>query len=188
MMTGMLHFLIGTLNLSVDLILASVPMMVIGVFIAELIISFNATSRISRISRPLTDYANLHPDCGISFMMAFISPKAANAMLVKYNREGTISHRELLIAALMNSFPNIVMHWRYLLPVYIPLLGLTGLIYFFILTVVGFVKTSILIIAGRYLLEPHESPVLYGPPPEGIYLKTRVDKALYRPKNPYSIS
>jgi hypothetical protein len=176
-MTDLLNFLIGTLNLSADLILASVPMMVIGVFIAELIISFNATGRISRISRPVTDYANLHPDCGISFMMAFVSPKAANAMLVKYNREGIIGHRELLIAALMNSFPNIVMHWRYLLPVYIPLLGLTGLIYFLILTAVGFVKTSILVIAGRYLLKPHESPPFYESPPKEMNLKKRVDKA-----------
>lgn len=160
-MFDLYQFIIDSMVLSLDLILASVPMMAVGVFIAELIISFNITDKLSRFSRPITDYANLHPDCGISFMMAFVSPKAANAMLVKYEREGTIGHREMVIAALMNSFPNIVMHWRYLLPVYIPLLGLTGLVYFLILTLVGFIKTFVLIIAGRLLLKPRDYGICY---------------------------
>ncbi|ADN36794.1 nucleoside recognition domain protein [Methanolacinia petrolearia DSM 11571] len=160
-MIDIYQFIIDTLVLSLDLILASVPMMAVGVFIAELIISFNITDKLSRFSRPITDYANLHPDCGISFMMAFVSPKAANAMLVKYEREGILSHKEMILAALMNSFPNIVMHWRYLLPVYIPLLGLTGLAYFLILTLVGFIKTFILVVSGRFLLKPRDYEICY---------------------------
>ncbi|HDQ08013.1 MAG TPA: nucleoside recognition protein [Methanoculleus sp.] len=145
-------FLLETALLALDLLIYTIPMMAAGVVAAELILSFNATERISRFSRPLTTFSNLHPECGISFMMAFISPKAANAMLAKYQREGTISRHEMMIAALINSFPNVVMHWRYLLPVYIPLLGLTGFVYFAILVLVGIIKTGIIMVAGRRIL------------------------------------
>ncbi|WFN33961.1 nucleoside recognition protein [Methanogenium sp. S4BF] len=145
-------FLPETASLAISLLAATIPMMAAGVFAAELIMAFNATARISRISRPLTTWSNLHHECGISFMMAFISPKAANAMLAKYHRDGTITYHEMVIAALMNSFPNVMMHWRYLLPVYIPLLGLTGLVYFAILVAVGIMKTVIVMIVGRRIL------------------------------------
>jgi len=145
-------FLQETALLAFDLLIRTIPMMVAGVFAAELIMAFNATDRISRLSRPLTTFTNLHHECGISFMMAFISPKAANAMLAKYQRDGMITRPEMFIAALMNSFPNVVMHWRYLLPVYIPLLGLTGLVYFAILVVVGIIKTGIIMVTGRHIL------------------------------------
>ena len=148
----MIAFLQETSLLALSLLSRTIPMMVAGVFAAELIMAFNATARISRISRPLTTWSNLHSECGISFMMAFVSPKAANTMLAKYHRDGLITRREMIVAALMNSFPNVMMHWRTLLPVYIPFLGLTGLIYFLILVAVGIIKTIIVMIAGRWIL------------------------------------
>ena len=154
----MIAFLQETILLALSLLARTIPMMVAGVFAAELIMAFNATARLSRISRPLTTWTNLHQECGISFMMAFVSPKAANTMLAKYHRDRIITRREMTIAALMNSFPNVMMHWRTLLPVYIPFLGLTGLVYFLILVVVGIIKTGIVMVAGRRLLPtPHET-------------------------------
>lgn len=154
----MITFLQETGLLALSLLARTIPMMVAGVFAAELIMTFNATARISRISRPLTTWSNLHHECGISFMMAFVSPKAANTMLAKYHREGTITRREMVVAALMNSFPNVMMHWRTLLPVYIPLLGVTGLVYFAILVLVGIIKTGIVMVAGRRMMPVPDEP------------------------------
>ena len=154
----MIAFLQETALLALSLLARTIPMMVAGVFAAELIMAFNATTRISRISRPLTTWTHLHHECGISFMMAFVSPKAANTMLAGYHREGTITRREMVIAALMNSFPNVMMHWRTLLPVYIPLLGLTGLAYFAILVLTGLIKTAIIMVAGRRMLSVPDDP------------------------------
>ncbi|KAF1076652.1 nucleoside recognition domain-containing protein [Methanogenium sp. MK-MG] len=172
-------FLQETALLALDLLIRTIPMMVAGIFAAELIMAFNATARISRISRPLTTWSNLHHECGISFMMAFISPKAANAMLAKYHRDGIITRREMVVAALMNSFPNVMMHWRYLLPVYIPLLGLTGLVYFAILVAVGIIKTVIVMVAGRWMLPVPAAPEkeITAPPPRPGW-KEGVQKAL----------
>lgn len=137
---------------SAELMLRSVPVMVIGVFLAELLIALRISDRIARLARPVTAFSHLSDTCGTSFMMAFISTSAANAMLANYHHHGLIGRKELVIASLMNSFPAVVMHWRILLPVYIPLLGIAGGIYFLILTLVGFIKTGCVMIAGRFLL------------------------------------
>jgi hypothetical protein len=53
---------------------------------------------------------------------------------------------------LINSFPSIIMHWRTLLPVFIPLLGMAGMIYLGILTAVGLLRTLVTLLIGRFLL------------------------------------
>lgn len=130
------------------------PVMVAGVFLAELLVAVKAVGKVASFSRPLTNFAHLREECGISFMTAFLSPQAANAMLVDYHAKEMLSQRELVLAALMNSFPTVVMHWRYLLPVYIPLLGIPGLIYFGLLVLAGFIKTGLVMVTGRAILEP----------------------------------
>ncbi|MDL5502948.1 MAG: nucleoside recognition protein, partial [Candidatus Methanoperedens sp.] len=44
------------------------------------------------------------------------------------------------------------MHWRTLLPVFIPLLGMAGMIYLGILTAVGLLRTLVTLLIGRFLL------------------------------------
>ncbi len=136
------------------LLLQTVPAVILGVVAAEILMALRFTERISRAARPITAFAHLPPESGVSFMTAFFSSQAADAMLVDYHHTGRLGERELKLSALMNSFPAIVMHWRYLLPVYLPLMGIYGLIYFLILTAVGFAKTAIILVAGHLLLPP----------------------------------
>jgi hypothetical protein len=142
--------IIQTATLATELLGEMVPMMVVGVFLAEVLVAMNIAGRIAALSRPLTSFARLREECGTSFLMAFVSPPAANAMLMDYHAKEIISRKELV----MNSFPTVVMHWRYLLPVYIPLLGIPGLIYFGLLMLVGLAKTAIIMLFGRATLAP----------------------------------
>ncbi len=146
--------IVQTVTLAAGLLGEMIPMMVVGVFLAELLVALKVAGRIAALSRPLTSFACLREECGTSFLMAFVSPPAANAMLVDYHSRQIITRRELVIAAVMNSFPTVVMHWRYLLPVYIPLLGIPGLIYFGLLMLVGLAKTAIIMVTGRVVLKP----------------------------------
>lgn len=146
--------IIQTATLAADLLAETVPMMIVGVLLAEVLVALNIAGRIAAFSRPLTSFARLNEECGTSFLMAFVSPPAANAMLVDYHAKEIISRKELIIAATMNSFPTVVMHWRYLLPVYIPLLGIPGLIYFGLLMLVGLAKTVIVMAVGRTIFDP----------------------------------
>ncbi len=140
------------LILALNYLIGVVPLMVVGVILAELIIALNFVSKIAWITKPITRFAHLRKECGISFLTAFASPAAANSMLMEFYNKKLIERKELIIGSLVNSFPAIVMHWRYTLPAIIPLLGVTGLIYFGILTAVGFIKTFIILITGRILL------------------------------------
>lgn len=146
--------IIQTVTLAADLLGEMVPMMIAGVFLAEVLVALNIAGKIAVFSRPLTSFARLREECGTSFLMAFVSPPAANAMLLDYHTKEIISRKELIIAATMNSFPTVVMHWRYLLPVYIPLLGIPGLIYFGLLMLVGLAKTVVIMFYGRAILTP----------------------------------
>ena len=131
----------------------TLPFMVIGVIFAELIVALKVVDKIAFIARPITNFAHLRDECGASFITAFVSAMSANAMLATFYKDGLIEKRELFIASLMTSFPVMVMHWRPMLPVLIPLLGVVGLIYFCMLTLVGLIKTVLIMIAGRFLLD-----------------------------------
>jgi hypothetical protein len=129
-----------------------VPAMVGGVVLANLLVSLGLLERLAWVTRPIIRLGHLNDVCGLSFITAFASPAAANTMLVDQFRQGTIPKRELYVASLANSFPAIVMHWRSMLPVAVPLLGIWGLAYFGILAGVGLVKTVLILAVGRVLL------------------------------------
>ena len=131
----------------------TIPFMVIGVIFAELIVALKVVDKIAFVARPITNFAHLRDECGASFITAFVSAMSANAMLAAFYKDGLIEKQELFIASMMTSFPAIVMHWRPMLPVLVPLLGMVGIIYFGILTLVGLIKTILIMIAGRVLLQ-----------------------------------
>lgn len=145
--------LIESAAVSFSLLSKSLPPIVLGLVLAELIVVFNAVERIAFIAKPITRFSHLSEVAGASFMMAFFSAASANSMLAGYYADQIIGKRELFIASLVNSFPATTMHWRALLPVLIPLLGITGLIYFGLLMLVGLLKTGIVMMAGTILLE-----------------------------------
>ncbi len=140
-------------ELSLWFLAKTLPFMIIGVIFAELIVALKVVDKIAFIARPITNFTHLRDECGASFLTAFVSATSANAMLAAFYKDKLIDKKELFIASMMTSFPAIVMHWRPMLPVLIPLLGIVGIIYFGILTLVGLIKTMLIMIAGRVLLQ-----------------------------------
>ncbi|WP_456486723.1 nucleoside recognition domain-containing protein [Candidatus Alkanophaga liquidiphilum] len=145
--------LLGSSILASKLLLKTLPFMLVGVILAEFIVALGVVEKLSWLAKPITNFSHLREECGVSFLLAFISPTAANAMLADYYEKGFIEKRELFIAAMINSFPAVVMHWRYLLPIVVPLLGIAGVIYFGMLMLVGLLKTTLLMLVGRFVLE-----------------------------------
>ncbi|MCK5661399.1 MAG: nucleoside recognition protein, partial [Methanosarcinales archaeon] len=167
--------LIDALITSAQYLAYIVPVMVAGIVIAELLVELGLIQKIGYIVLPLTRFAHLRDECGVSFLTAFASPTAANTMLVKLYDSDKIDKRELTIASITNSFPAIVMHWRTLVPVLIPLLGMTGMVYILILTFVGVLKTLVVLLVGHFTLEAKPdvpvTTVRKTPPPFRIALK-----------------
>lgn len=152
-MTDITGILIESIAISFGILSKSLPPIVLGLVLAELIMVYDATERIAFIARPITRFSHLSDAAGASFMMAFLSAASANSMLAGFYKDRIIEKRELFVASLVNSFPATTMHWRSLLPVLIPLLGFTGLVYFGLLMLVGLLKTAVVMVAGRLLLD-----------------------------------
>jgi hypothetical protein len=152
-MAEIARILIQSTASSFGLLSKSLPPIVLGLVLAELIVVLNAAERIAFLARPITRFSHLSDAAGASFMMAFFSAASANSILAGYYNDRVIEKRELFVASLVNSFPATTMHWRSLLPVLIPLLGFTGLVYFGLLMLVGLLKTGLVMVAGRLLLE-----------------------------------
>ncbi|MDI6730625.1 MAG: hypothetical protein QMD06_03690 [Candidatus Altarchaeum sp.] len=129
-----------------------VPFIILGVVLAELIIAMKFVNKIVWITKPITRFAHLQKECGVTFLTAFASPVTSNSMLMEFYNKEIIDKKELFISSLLNSFPVILMHWKFILPAIVPLLGVTGLIYFGVLMAIGFIKTFVILIAGRVLL------------------------------------
>ena len=127
------------------------PFVIGGLFLAELVIALKLIDRLSWITRPITDFGHLKSCCGLAFLSAFASPVAANSMLMGFYKEKKISANELVAAALINSFPASLMHWRWMLPAIIPVLKTTGLIYLGIFVIIGFIKSFAVLIVGKVI-------------------------------------
>ncbi|NIA08675.1 MAG: nucleoside recognition protein [Nitrospiraceae bacterium] len=129
-----------------------IPSMALGIILVNLITNLQLLHRISWLVRPITRFGHMRDECGLSFITAFGSSAAANSILMGLYQKGKIGKRELYVASLTNSFPAVIMHLRSMLPVIVPLLGPTGLVYFGILSILGLMRTGLILLTGRVIL------------------------------------
>jgi hypothetical protein len=80
-MTEIAQILIQSTATSFSLLSKSLPPIVLGLVLAELIVVLNAAEKIAFIARPITRFSHLSDAAGASFMMAFFSAASANSML-----------------------------------------------------------------------------------------------------------
>jgi len=134
----------------------TVPTIFLGIVLVNIIENMGWTKRIGWIERPFTRLGRLKEVSGVSFIVSFGSPSSGNAMLMQLYNDRKIDRREMYVASLANTFPAALMHWRSMLPVLIPLLGLTGVLFFATFVFVGFVKTVAVLIFGRFILKGND--------------------------------
>ncbi|AEH23762.1 hypothetical protein [Pyrococcus yayanosii] len=148
-----MELLTTSVAIALNFLKRSVPGLLIGIFIAELLIEKGIVEKISFIGKPFVKLSNLPGECALAFATAFLNTRAANAMLVDFYRESKIGKRELYIASLMNAFPAMVRHWNSLIPVLLATLGKLGLLYFGILVFIGLIQTTVFAVAGKILIK-----------------------------------
>lgn len=125
----------------------------LGLAFANFIESLNWTHKIARISRPLIRLGHLSSDTGASFSMAFFSGVAANSMLAEAFDEKRINKKELVCANLFNSLPTYFLHLPTMFFITAPLIKGAALIYVSITLAAALLRTLIIIVVGRFLLE-----------------------------------
>jgi hypothetical protein len=148
-------FLDSTLR-ALNYLARTLPLIVLGVFVASLLAELKLINKIAFIASPMTRFAHMKRETGVSFLTAFFSPSIANGMLAQYNREGRLQGRETLLAAVLNSFPAYVYHIWFLIPVVVPLLHWVGVLYIMVIAAIGVVKTLIILLAANIMLDSKE--------------------------------
>lgn len=138
----------------------TLPLIALGVFVASLLAELKLINKIAFIASPMTRFAHMRRETGVSFLTAFFSPSIANGMLAQYNKEGRLQERETLLAAVLNSFPSYIYHIWFLIPVVIPLLHWVGVLYIAVITAIGVVKTFLILLAANIMLDSKEEGVL----------------------------
>ena len=128
------------------------PVMAIAMFTMNIIQHSGLINKITWLSRPLIKYGHFSKPVGITFLTAFGSPSAANAMLRQLYSNNSISKKELFLAVMANAFPVMVMESRYMLPVIVPLMGEAGALIFTILLFVRFLQTIAVLTFSRFIL------------------------------------
>jgi hypothetical protein len=154
--------------------LKQLPYMVVGLFLAEMMVAMQWIEKLAWATRGIMRYAHLDAGCGIPFMIAFVSPMAANSTLLGVYEKSRISSRELFFALLVNSFPNALMHWRWWLPAIYSVLGMVGLIYFALILTGETMRVLVFMTISRFALPRPETKTITDSQPE----KKRVKAAL----------
>ncbi len=125
----------------------------LGLAFANFIESLNWTHRISSLSRPLIRLGHLSNVTGASFSMAFFSGVSANSMLAEAFDQKQINKKELICANLFNSLPTYFLHLPTMFFITAPLIKGAALIYVSITFGAAIIRTLIVLIVGRFLLE-----------------------------------
>jgi hypothetical protein len=128
----------------------------IGVFVANLAVSFGLIERIAAVSRYLTGPANLPDAVGTAILTTTASPTAGYGMLADFRDSGVLSDRATLIAVTINTFFGFAQHIiTFYAPVLIPILGArVGVFYVTTRGLIAFAITLTGIAAGALLLDP----------------------------------
>ena len=97
-MTEIAQIIIKSTALSFGMLSKTLPPIVLGLVLAELIVVLNAAERIAFLAKPITRFTHLSDAAGASFMMAFFSAASANSMLAGYYNDRIIEKKELFVA------------------------------------------------------------------------------------------
>lgn len=129
----------------------------LGVFVGCLLEHSGLSRKLAVLSRPFERWSRLPRVCASAFALAFISPRAANGMLAGACLDERITRREMISAAIANTFPNTFLHLRTMAFAIIPLLGTAGLAYVLFQLISGLCCTLFVITVLRYTLprKPH---------------------------------
>ena len=100
--------------------------------------------KFSELMEPITRHLNMNPLSISSILVCFFSPTVGYSILAEGLKDKKLNEREIIGTSLANSFPSVLSHTiTFFIPVVIPILGLTGLLFVLIRLGVAFAKSII---------------------------------------------
>jgi hypothetical protein len=123
----------------------------IGVTVGTVFEYRNGIKYIYFLSKPLLRFSRLPSICGTAFITAFFSNVAAASMLAGAYSDGKITRRDMIIGAILNSFPAYTIIMVFVMFILIPLIGEVGIIYCSMVIVLDLFRTVLFLIIIRLL-------------------------------------
>ena len=112
------------------------------IFVMDYLINSGIMESILKKVLPFIKHLNINPISLSSILACLFSPTVGYSILAEGLRSNKIDEEEVIATSLANSFPSILSHTiTFFLPVVIPILGLTGVIFLLIRLGVALVKT-----------------------------------------------
>ena len=122
------------------------------VFIVNYIMNTGVMKKLSNLLSPILRKLRINPLSISSILTCFFSPTVGYSILAEGLKENKINEKEVIGTSLANSFPSVLSHtFTFFIPVVVPILGWTGILYVLIRlgvaltkTIIGFVYLSII--------------------------------------------
>jgi len=124
----------------------------ITMFIVNYIMNTDIMKKFSNFLSPILKRLKINPLSISSILTCFFSPTVGYSILAEGLKENKINEKEIIGTSLANSFPSVLSHtFTFFIPVVVPILGWTGVLYVLIRlgvaltkTIMGFVYLSII--------------------------------------------
>jgi hypothetical protein len=128
----------------------------VGLLLGIFIETSNMSARLGRVFSPFLSFGHLKEPSALAFTTAFFSAAAATSVLASAHKDEIISRRELVISALILTFPAFFAHLPSLFFTITPLVGVLGIYYLVILFAGDTMRTSAYLVYGRLTLPPYQ--------------------------------
>ena len=114
------------------------------VFIVNYIMNTGVMKKLSNLLSPILRKLRINPLSISSTLACFFSPTVGYSILAEGLKENKINEKEIIGTSLANSFPSVLSHtFTFFIPVVVPILGWTGILYVLIRLGVALTKTII---------------------------------------------
>ena len=123
----------------------------LGVAIGTVFECRNGVKYISFLAKPLLRLSRLPEICGTAFLTAFFSNIAASGMLAGAYNDNKITRRDMIIGAVINSFPAYAMIMIFVMFILIPMIGKIAVIYCIAVIVLDLIRTIVFVGIIRFL-------------------------------------
>ncbi len=126
----------------------------LGLLVANVLEALHWTRYLARLAAPFARAAHLGESSQAAFIMAFISPAQANALLSEAYKNKVLSLRELTLANLFNSLPAYFVHTPTIFLLTWPVLGFAAIVYVGLSLLAALLRTLATLLLSRQMLPP----------------------------------
>lgn len=143
---------------TVEYILPTLFFIFVGLVGSNVLVEAGLMQRLEFMVTPFVKLSHLPHESAMPIITSVGSVETANAMVAQLWRDNRINDKEMVFTALSNSIPVYFKElFTYQIPVILPALGpVVGAFYSVVFVLIGFTKSAVVILLGRWSLDKRD--------------------------------